>query len=520
MIITLINPPVLMRKGNAATVTPSPPLGLAYVASYIRTFYQVEIVDSMGEALDQVTDIKNSPYFFHGLQTNEIIARINLKSRIIGLSCMFTSNWLLHKEIVRKAIATFPEALIVLGGEHATAAHENILREFPENLVCVLGEGEETLLDLCQQLEKVDGDFKNVRGIAYYDKERGVISSRRERIKALDEIPTPAWDLFPIEKYLQQGSGATVHNRRTMMMLTSRGCPYKCSFCSAPQMWDKYVFHRAPEAIILEIRNYISLYKIDHIEFMDLVGLVNKKWTLDFCEKMAQANLPVTITFSPGTRSEILSEEILRGLKAAKLLRIQYAPDSGSTEEAKLLKKNANLDKMTISMAKSVELDLPICSNILVGYPGQRLRDLYRTGKFCLKLARLGVDDVLVHNFVPYDGSEFHEKLINDPKKRYIKYIGDTFMTRTTGPSLGYVQSFSENIPSWFLSIFRFTVLGACVIVHYLFHPKRIFKSIKNVTNKLPVTYLENLLYLKFYREVREIKKMEAISIESFKGIG
>lgn len=519
MIVTLVNPPVLMRKGNAATVTPSPPLGLAYVAAYIRKSFNVEIVDSMGEALGQSTEIKNSPYYFYGLQIHQILERINPESAIIGLSCMFTSNWLLHKEIVRSVLERFPKALVVLGGEHTTAAHENILREFPERLLCVLGEGEETLFDLCSHLE--DGlSFESVKGIAYMGADNKIISSRRERLKSLDEIPTPAWDMFPMDKYLAYGSGATVHNRRTMMMLTSRGCPYKCSFCSAPQMWGKYVFHRSPEAIIAEIRSYISLYKVQHIEFMDLVGLVNRQWTLDFCDKMVKADLPVTITFSPGTRSEILTEDILMGLKSAKLLRIQYAPDSGSTEEAKLLKKNANLDKMTKSMAMSVELDLPICSNILVGYPGQRLKDLYSTWKFCLKLARLGVDDVLVHNFVPYDGSEFHQKLVNDPKKRFLKYIGDKFMVRTTGPSLGFVQSYAEEIPSWFLSIYRLSVLGACVIVHYLYHPKRIFKSMKNVFQKAPVTYLENLVYLKLHREVKEVKKMKPIALDSFKGVG
>ena len=519
MIITLVNPPVLMRKGNAATVTPSPPLGLAYVASYIRKSFDVEIVDSMGEALGQSTEIKNSPYFFYGLQIHQIIERINPKSKIIGLSCMFTSNWLLHKEIVKGILARFPEALVVLGGEHATAAHENILREFPKRVLCVLGEGEETLYELCSHLRD-NLSYEKVKGVAFLNAEGKLISSRRERLKCLDDIPLPAWDLFPMERYLLYGSGATVHNRRTMMMLTSRGCPYKCSFCSAPQMWGKYVFHRSPEAIIAEIRSYIDLYRIEHIEFMDLVGLVNRQWTLDFCEKMAQANLPVTITFSPGTRSEILTEEVLRGLKAAKLLRIQYAPDAGSTEEAKLLKKNANLDKMTLSMAKSVELDLPICSNILVGYPGQRLKDLLSTWKFCLKLARLGVDDVLVHNFVPYDGSEFHQKLISDPKKKFFKFIGDKFMARTTGPSLGYVQSYAEEIPSWLLSLFRLSTLAACVVVHYLYHPKRIFKSAKNISNKLPVTYLENLIYLKLHRDVKEVKKMKAVDLESFQGVG
>ena len=85
-------------------------------------------------------------------------------------------------------------------------------------------------------------------------------------------------------------------------------------------MWGKYVFQRTPDDIVEEIRKYIKLYKIDHIEFMDLVGLVNKEWTLDFCRTIEAAKLGITFTFSPGTRSEILSKEVLSALKKCRTI--------------------------------------------------------------------------------------------------------------------------------------------------------------------------------------------------------
>lgn len=518
MIVTLINPPNLYRKSNAATVMPPPPIGLAYVAGMISKDFEVTVIDAIGEALEQKVYIQNSNYYYQGLTIDDILSRIPNETAIIGMTCMFSSNWLFHKHIINLIIEKFPKSKIVLGGEHATAAAEDILKEYREKIICILGEGEETFLDYCLSLKNSAEKIDSVRGIAYY-KNGEVHSSRRERIKLLDEIPWPKWDLFPIDNYLNLGVCATVHNKKSMVMLTSRGCPYKCSFCSAPVMWDKYVFHRKPEEIIREIRFYIEKYQINHIEFMDLVGLVNKNWTLDFCKKMKDAKLPITFTFSPGTRSEILSREVLQGLKDAKLLRIQYAPDSGSTEEAKLLKKNANLEKMTESISNSVELGLPICSNILIGFPGQKLSSLFDTAIFCLKLAYVGVDDVLIHNFVPYSGSEFQMKLKNDPEQKYKNFISDEYMVKTSTPSLGLVKSYSDEIPSWFLSFFRLTLLFLCLITQYIFHPKRILKTISNLFRQEPITYFENLIYLKLFASNLKIDRKSQVKIESFEGL-
>ena len=497
MIVTLVNPPTLMRNGNAATVTPSPPLGLAYVAGFLQQQFDVEVIDATGEAIHQITAIKNSNYFFQGLSIDQIVSKINRNSKVIGISCMFSSNWLFHRILLKTIMNNFPDAYIVLGGEHVTAAYKKILVDFPQKVFCILGEGEETFLELCHVINNNNFDsLKNVMGIAFADNNK-ILSTRRERIKKLDSIPWPSWELFPIHKYLEAGVGATVHNRRVMIMLTSRGCPYKCSFCSAPGMWGKYVFQRSPDDIVAEVRKYIKLYNVEHIEFMDLVGLVNKEWTLDFCKTFQAANLGVTFTFSPGTRSEILSREVLEALKNAGLLRIQYAPDSGSTEEAKLLKKNANLTKMSTSISHSADLDLPICSNILIGYPGQKKKTLITTIFFAIKLSWYGVDDVLVHNFVPYAGSEFHELLENDKSEEFKDFISDEYMVTTTTPSVGLVKSYSTNIPSWFLSTIRFGILLICLILNYVLRPKRIWRTFLNVKNKKPVTYFENLIYLK-----------------------
>lgn len=520
MIVTLISPPTLMRRNNISAVGSSPPLGLAYIAGYIKSSFEIEVIDAIGEGSQQFTKIKDSNYSFYGLTIDQIISRINPNSKIIGISCMFSSNWLLHRILVAEVLKYFPSSIVVLGGEHVTAAHLNILKEFGSNVICVLGEGEETFLQVCTSLEKNNfQDLKQIKGISFKDANGQVISSRRDRIKAIDTIPWPSWDHFPMHNYLQGGMGANVHNRRVMVMLTSRGCPYKCSFCSSPQMWGTSLFHRKPECIIDEIRLYIKKYNIDHIEFMDLVGLFDKNWTIDFCHKMKLANLGIKFTFTPGTRSEILTFDILKALKEAGLLKIQYAPDSGSTEEARLLRKNANLDKMTASIRNSVKLNIPICCNVLMGYPGQRLSDLLSAIFFSFKLSFIGVNDVSIQNFRPYAGSEFHEQLKNDVKETYKDFISDEYIVITTTTSLGYVKSYSDNIPSWVLSSVRLFLLFSCLLLQYILRPQRIVMTLKNVFHKKPVTIFENLLYLKLNKEAKLKSGASEIILRGFSGI-
>lgn len=139
-------------------------------------------------------------------------------------------------------------------------------------------------------------------------------------------------------------------------------------------------------------------------------------------------------------------------------MRIQYAPDSGSTEEAKLLRKNANLTKMGTSISHSADLEIPICSNILIGYPGQKKKNLIRTIIFAIKL-------------------------------------------------------------SWYLSLVRFGILFVCLILNYTLRPKRLWRTYLNVKNKKPVTYFENLLYLKLGAGKNSLKQYKEIVIDEFSGL-
>lgn len=348
-------------------------------------------------------------------------------------------------------------------------------------------------------------DLNEISGIYFKDKVEKK-EMKITRIQNINTVQWPAWELFPLNNYLTIGSGATVHNRRTIPMLTTRGCPYSCKFCSAAKMWGNKTTFRDVSDVVDEILYYVKHYSVEHIEFMDIVGLVNMQWTKDLCNAIIKENLKISFSLSPGTRSEVLTREVLELLKRINLIRVQYAADSGSTEEAKRLKKNINFKKFIKSVKSCNDVGLPMCCNILIGYPGQKMSDLWTTAKFALKLAYFGVHDVLIHNFVPYPGTEFYDELVADEEVKE-KFLNFKFIAKTNSPSVGFVYSFSKDIPSLFLSIYRFVILLMCLLIQYIVYPRRIFLTIKNIYRKTPVTFFENLIYLKLYKELSNLKK-------------
>lgn len=513
-LVTLINPPILMSYSNTATVSPSAPLGLAYIASALKPFYKVNVVDAIGEGLDQATKISNSDFFFFGLKIEEIIEKIDPETMAIGITCMFSSNWPLHKLLLKKIRERFPNIPIIVGGEHATSSSSDILSDIGPNTFCVLGEGDEIIIELCHYFSSGTPSLNQINGISFLDGQI-IKRPRASRVMNIKNFPWPAWGLFPIDNYLSFKSGAVVHNKRTLPILATRGCPYSCKFCSAPNMWGNQTTFREIPDILKEIKFNIDTYQVEHIEFVDIVGLVNATWTKELCQALIKEDLDITITFSSGSRSEVLNEEILSLLKQAKLLRIQYAADSGSTAEAKYLKKNVNFKKLMKSIKTANEIGLPMSCNILIGFPGQRLSDLKNTAVFCFQLVWVGMHDVLIHNFIPYPGTEFFDE-ISKNKALSDNFLNYEYLATTNAPSLSYVYSFSPEIPSWFLSLFRLSLLGICLILQYLLFPKRIFLTIKNIKNKTPITFFENLIYLKIYKEKKSLKFNQKVDYKLF----
>ncbi|MEC7278305.1 MAG: radical SAM protein [Bdellovibrionota bacterium] len=493
--VCLINPPLKRPKDNTSATSVVPPLGLAYIAAAVEEVVKLTVIDGIGEALEYGYRDEDSNDQVIGLSFSEIVEKIPEETDIIGMSAMFTSLWAFHCGLIKKIREKFPTVKIVLGGEHITgSSRESLLSLNDENIICVLGEGEKTFYELVTR--DLATDMDKILGISYLKAGQVISNDRRPRIKKLDEISEPLWTKFPVQNYVDLGHGAVVINRKAMPLLYSRGCPFRCMFCSAPSTWGTNYYLRSPEKVIEEIKRYVENYQIDSIEFLDLVGVFNKKWLREFERLYHLNNLQIAISFSPGTRSESLDEEMLKLLKSINVIRIMYAPDSGSDEESRKIKKYVKFSKMYESMKICSRLGIPSRANIIIGFPDQKKSDLWNTFKASIKIALAGVDDVLILIFNPYAGSEFFEQLRNDQSSNLD--VNALYMHSSTSVTESY--SYSKNISGVFLRNFRIGTMALCFTISFLRRPIRLFNVLRRVRAKRPVTVLENLLFLKLYK--------------------
>lgn len=409
--ICLIQPSTL-TSADAYGLDVVPPLGLAYVASSLkRAGHEVTFVDGVGEALERYGRAEGyEGLLIHGLSIAEIVERIDPQAHIVGVSSMFSNQWLFIRDLLREIRRTYPDKLVIMGGEHVTACADYIIESCSAVDVCVLGEGEETVIDLVDTYMsgRALGD---VAGIVFRQDGKPLRTPRRGRVRNLDDIPEPDWTIIPIERYIENGVTYGANLGRSIPLLASRGCPFQCTFCSSPQMWTTLWAARKPELVVAEMKKYKERYNVTNFDFYDLTAIVRKQWIADFCNLLIKEELNVTWQLASGTRSEAIDDEITPLLYKAGCRLVIYAPESGSPEELARIKKKVKLDRMITSMKAAHRAGIETKANMIFGMLGMTWRDVFNSYKFIARMALVGVTNVAGYPFSPYPGSEDFAKL-------------------------------------------------------------------------------------------------------------
>ena len=410
--ITLINPPSIKTLTGLQMQSPNPPLGLAYIAAAVRDAgIPYHVIDATGEALDFITAYPTRDNFrIQGMKLDDIIRRIPPETRVIGLHCNFSHLWPLTRMVAERARDAFPDALIVLGGEHGTAVYEHVLGNSPIDVV-VSGEGEETIVNLVRTHEAGD-DLASVTGIAFLDAAGAVkTTGLSARIRTVDELPWPDWDSFPIREYIDRHQINGMNLGRSMPLLATRGCPYECTFCSNPFMWTRRYITRDPKLLVDEMAHYADKYAVVNFDFQDLTAIVNYRWAVALCEEMIARGLNVTWQLPSGTRAEVFDDRLLNLMYEAGCRALSFAPESGSPEMLKTVKKQVDLGALIGAMKMAIRAKLKLSCFIVIGFPNEQTDTLRATMKLIRRMALIGVHDVSVTKFVPYPGSELFREL-------------------------------------------------------------------------------------------------------------
>jgi anaerobic magnesium-protoporphyrin IX monomethyl ester cyclase len=451
-----------------------PPIGLAYLAgSLVRAGHHVSAVDAVGEAVHQYSRAPWSKQaLIHGLRHEEIVGRIDPQADVIGVACMFTVEWLVARRLIETIRASFPRALIVVGGEHVTACPEFTLTDCPAADVGVLGEGEETLVDLIDAFGQ-QRDFSTVSGIVFRSNGSPVRTAPRKRIRTIDDIPEPHWDIFPLETYIDNALTHGANLGRSMPILASRGCPYECTFCSSPAMWTTFWTARKPALLLAEMKKYMARYRVTNFDFYDLTAIVKKDWIIEFGNLLLAENLDITWQLPSGTRTEVIDAEVSQLLYRSGCRIINYAPESGSPPELKRIKKKVDPDRMLTSMRASHRAGLQIKTNFIFGLPGSSWGDVARTWKFLARIAWAGVDDVGVFPFSPYPGTQLFDELKAQGKVDLDEAYFASLLAYTDPQ---HSVSYADFIGSRTLSLLNLSAMAFFYLCSFAFRPARLVR--------------------------------------------
>lgn len=475
MKICLIRPG-LVTTADAIGIEIILPLGVAYLAAYLREYgHEVSFVDCAGEGIDRVRPLSDLPKGIQrGLPDDEAVARIPEDVDVIGVSCMFSVNWVITKRLIQAIRRRFPDVTLMIGGEHATALPEYCLRDVPGIDFVVLGEGEHTTVELLKTLQE-GGDPATVAGVAALRDGRFVTSPPRPRERELSQFPWPAWDLLPVEEHLTRVNGGLEYGR-SMPIIASRGCPYECTFCSNPTMWGNLWRSRPVEDVVDEIEHNIRTWNCTNLDFFDLTTIVKRSWIVDFCNLMLSRGVKVHWQLIT-TRSENIDLEVTQLMKQAGCTYITYAPESGSTRVLKTIKKKVDKEAMLRSIGHAVDQGLGTKLNFVAGFPDDRFSDILASYWFATRAALRGAHDATFFPFTPYPGIAMFDTLLAEGRVT----INDQYFFDLASYNLRVQKSFARHFSDWQLRILCFAGMGIFYGASFARRPMRLWNLVAQV---------------------------------------
>ena len=300
----------------------------------------------------------------------------------------------------------FPDASIIICGAHASVFTLEILQKFEFVDYILLGEYEQTLLELVESLEK-QKNIKNIFGLAARDGANIFINSRRATIDPLDQLPWPEREDVPIYQYNDGFAGLPTPN---VQILASRGCPYSCIFCLWPQtIYQEHRYRkRNYKDVVDEIEYLIQKYNFNAFYFDDDVFNIEKSYVKQLCEEMIQRK--IRVPWGAMARIDLMDQEVLDLMAKAGIYAIKYGIESASSEILSSCNKKIVLNDAHVLIKKTQATGIKVHLTFCLGLPGENYATVEETKKF--------IEDVQPDSFqislaTPFPGTNYYHFLKN-----------------------------------------------------------------------------------------------------------
>ena len=341
-----------------------PPLGLMYLAAYLRNRFPLEI------------RIVNQP--IERLTGQQLVKEIvDFDADIVGFGYM-TPSAHAAPEIIRALRIARPETLIVIGGPHVIALREQALGETSAD-IAVAGEGEVAFESILEGYTKGKMDLSGIPGLIYRNEENEIVTNPGTLpvVYDIDNLPLPAYDLIDIKQYWENPTLSLIPKRKYAAVSSSRGCPFGCTYCN--NIFGKKYRAYSPERIVEEIKYYKKHYGVTDIDYVDDCFNLDKKRVLSYSERLLNELGPTNTAFSSGVRADLMDEDVIGALKEAGMNYVVLPLESASSRIQEETRKRLDIDKFSHAVEICERKGIFTSSFTMFGFPEETEEEMNST---------------------------------------------------------------------------------------------------------------------------------------------
>lgn len=412
MKILLVQPPWAEIYGKYKPAAKAgvlyPPLGLCYLAPGIeKAGHQVKIIDMEAQGVDLASLLTTAETY---------------RPDLVGITST-TPLFYQAKRIARK-IKERINIPLVIGGPHIAVMPDEAMKDCDSFDYGIYGEGEKAFSELVNALaskKRIEG----IAGLLYRENGTVVKTGPRPFEPDLDSLSFPNRGLLQLDRYLWGVPGKGIVRFTTI--LTSRGCPFQCIFCSQRTVFGTKVRYRHPENILNEIEHIVNDLGIKHFAFLDETLTMDRKHVEDICQGIIDRKIEVT--WEGWTRANTVDEELLRLMKRAGFVRISFGIESGDPEILKVIKKGEQLSDFITGYKIAKKVGLETRASLMLGHPYETKKSALKSLRFVKNIKEC--DQLYLNISTPYPGTEFYEmakrgeggiRLLTDDFAEYRRY--------------------------------------------------------------------------------------------------
>jgi len=490
--VMLLFPPVIFSRESPKQIMP--PLGISYLGAFLESDYEIKLLDAAIEGYD--TEQPEGRYSRrYGLEVKDIIRKISeFSPDVVGITCLYSSQFAVVSEICTAIKKLSKEIITVLGGAHPTFLTQQCIAANRGIDFIVLGEGERAFKNLLDNIK--DGtSCESIDGIAFAQDGKVILNTRVPFIEDLDLIPFPARQMLPLDKYFKINlpMGLVSKHKKAMSIITSRGCPYQCCFCSSSVYWGRRYRVRSADNVLDEMQALKDM-GIKELKFFDDNLTLDLKRAKKIFKGMIERNFNFSWNTPNGIAVQTLDEEMISLMKRSGCYEITLAIESGDERILRdVLKKPVNLKQTerTVRLIKDYGIDT--YGFFIIGFPEETKAEIYNTLNYIEKI-RLDRISLFIAN--PLPGTQIYEQCLkrgylrNEEAPLALDYFKSVFETEN------FDRNFLESLRRQWYWMYNLKLISRnpfkFLKVYYKFIMTKPLFLLRTILNKLIIPGLES----------------------------